>query len=118
MSLRTHLTSPSQSTCTLPSRSDVAASWPTLRTENLIEEHRMVLKATQHLGKDPSHPKKTVKFCDLNKTEQIWNKCKAFYSNALHAIKRENKCFGVDLDCWNPKQWLHQIWALAQSSPF
>ena len=24
----------------------------------------------------------------------------------------------VKLICWNPKQWLHQIWALAQSSPF
>ena len=41
-------------------------------SEDPIEERTMVVKATQHLGKDPSLAKKTVQFRQLNKTERTW----------------------------------------------
>ena len=49
----------------------------------------MVVKATQHLGKDPSLAKKTVQFLKLNKTERTWTKCKAYYRKVLRAVKQE-----------------------------
>lgn len=51
-------------------------------SKNPIEEHQMVLKATQHLDKDPGLAKKTVFFCKLKKTERIWKKRKVFYRKA------------------------------------
>ena len=58
----------------------------------------MVMKTTQHLGKEPSLAKKTVQFQELNKTERIWTNFKAYYHKALRAVKQEHKCFGAEPD--------------------
>ena len=41
-------------------------------SEDPIEDRTMVVKATQHLGKDPALAKKTVQFRDLDRTERTW----------------------------------------------
>ena len=58
----------------------------------------MVVKAKEQIGKEPSLTKKTVQFCELNKTECTWAKCKAYYRKVLCAVKQEQKCLGVDPD--------------------
>ena len=67
-------------------------------SEDPIEECTMVVKATQHLGKDPSLAKKTVEFHELNKTEHTWTKCKAYYRKVLRSVKQEQKCIGAGPD--------------------
>ena len=39
--------------------------------------------------------KKTVQFCDLDKTEHTSKECKAYYCKALRAVKQEHKCLGA-----------------------
>ena len=68
-----------------------------VNSEYPIQEHTMILKATQHLGKNPSLSKKSVKFCKLKKQADL-EKCKTYYRAALRAIKQENKCLGADPD--------------------
>ena len=44
-----------------------------VNSEYPIQEHTMILKATQHLGKNPSLSKKSVKFCKLKKRADLEN---------------------------------------------
>ena len=67
-------------------------------SEDPIEDRTMVVKATQHLGKDPSLAKKTVQFRELSKDQRTWTKCKAYYRKVMRAVKQEQKCLGADQD--------------------
>ena len=67
-------------------------------SEDPIKERTMVVKATQHLGKDPSLAKKTVQFRELSKNRRTWAKCKAYYRKVLRAVKQEQKCLGAEPD--------------------